>query len=254
LFEAMLKRPPKDIDVMLMEGSSLGRLSDDGQFPTEREIEQRFIESFKSTAGMVLVACSAQNIDRLVRIYRATKRSGRTLVVDAYAAEVLKATGSEHIPKPVRGWPNIAIYIPHFQRVQIKKKGIAPIVKSYRGFRLWPEQLTEHAPRSVMLFRPWMLRDLDRANAMIDARVIWSQWEGYLKEGPGAELKAECKRRNIPFEIIHTSGHASPRDLKRLAAAVAPKRLIPIHTFERNRFPSLFKNVTLVDDGDWVEV
>jgi ribonuclease J len=105
-----------------------------------------------------------------------------------------------------------------------------------------------------MLFRPWMLRDLDRANAMIDARVIWSQWEGYLKEGPGAELKAECKRRNIPFEIIHTSGHASPRDLKRLAAAVAPKRLIPIHTFERNRFPSLFKNVTLVDDGDWVEV
>lgn len=47
--------------------------------------------------------------------------------------------------------------------------------------------------------------------------------------------------------------HASPRDLKRLAAAVAPKRLIPIYTFERNQFPSLSKNVTLVDDGDWAE-
>ena len=254
LFEAMLKRPPKNIDVMLMEGSSLGRLGEDDEFPTEAEIEKRLFESIKATPGMVLVACSAQNIDRVVRVYRATKRSGRTLVVDAYAAEVLKATGSEHIPKPVKGWSNIAVYIPHFQRVQIKEKGIAAIVESYRGFRLWPEQLTEHAPHSVMLFRPWMLRDLDRADAMIDARVIWSQWEGYLKEGPGAELKAECKRRNIPFEIIHTSGHASPRDLKRLAAAVAPKRLIPIHTFERNRFPSLFKNVMVVDDGDWVEV
>src|ERR1019366_370781 len=154
----------KNIDVMLMEGSSLGRLSDDEQFPTEEELELRFIERFKATPGMVLVACSAQNIDRVVIVYRAAKRSGRTLVVDAYAAEVLKATGSEHIPKPVRGWPNIAVYIPHFQRLLLKKKGIAPIVDSYRGFRLWPEQLAEHAPRSVMLIRPWMMRDRSLAN------------------------------------------------------------------------------------------
>src|ERR1035437_2983999 len=116
LFEAMLKRPPKNIDVMLMEGSSLGRLSDDEQFPTEAAIEELLLKQFKATLGMVLVACSAQNIDRVVRIYRAAKRSGRTLIVDAYAAEVLKATGSEHIPKPVRGWSNIAVYIPFRQR------------------------------------------------------------------------------------------------------------------------------------------
>jgi len=99
-----------------------------------------------------------------------------------------------------------------------------------------------------------MLRDFDRAKAMTGARVIWSQWEGYLKEGKGAELKAECERRNIPFEVIHTSGHASPHDLKRLAAAIAPKRLIPIHTFERERFPLLFDNVTLANDGEWIGV
>jgi len=254
LFETMLKRPPKNIDVMLMEGSSLGRLHDDEQFPTEKELEPCFIERFKATPGMVLVACSAQNIDRVVRIYRAAKRSGRTMVVDAYAAEVLKATGSEHIPKPVRGWPNIAVYIPFRQRVQLKKKGIAPIVKSYRGFRLWPEQLADHAPRSVMLIRPWMVHDRSLANAMANSRVIWSQWEGYLKEGTGAELKLECERRHIPFEVIHTSGHASPRDLKRLAAAIAPKRLIPIHTFERERYPTLFDNVLLANDGEWIDV
>lgn len=32
---------------------------------------------------------------------------------------------------------------------------------------------------------------------------------------------------------------AVPGDLKRLAAAVAPKRLIRIHTFERDQFPRL---------------
>jgi ribonuclease J len=254
LFELMLRRPPRDISVMLMEGSSLGRLTGDGSFPTESELERQFIERFKTTPGMVLVACSAQNIDRVVTVYRAAKRTGRTLIVDAYAAEILKATGYDSVPKPVQRWPNIAVYIPQAQRVHLKAKGIAPIVESYRGFRLWPEQLAAHAPRSVMLFRGWMLRDLDRAGALNDARVIWSQWDGYLADGAGARLRAECVSRNIPFESIHTSGHASLADLKRLAAAVAPKRLIPIHTFERERFPEFFQNVTLVDDGVWVEV
>ena len=90
-----------------------------------------------------------------------------------------------------------------------------------------------------------MLRDLERAKALTGARVIWSQWEGYLKEGSGAQLKADCEARGIPFEIIHTSGHASIADLKRLAAAVRPKALVPIHTFEAERFPELFENVIL---------
>jgi ribonuclease J len=237
-----------------MEGSSLGRLADDQSFPSEAALEETFVDRFKATAGMALVACSAQNIDRVVTVYRAAKRSGRTLIVDAYAAEVLKATGQDSIPKPAPGWSNLSVFIPHSQRVQLVKKNIAPLVNSYRGFRLWPEQLAEHAPRSVMLFRGWMMRDLDRAQALIGARVLWSQWEGYLSGGAWAALKADCERRGIPFESIHTSGHASPGDLKRLAAAVAPKRLIPIHTFEREKFPSLFESVCLVNDGEWIEV
>jgi ribonuclease J len=99
-----------------------------------------------------------------------------------------------------------------------------------------------------------MMRDLERANALDGARVFWSQWDGYLKDGSGLKLKQECVARGIPFASLHTSGHAGPSDLKRLAAAVAPKRLIPIHTFERIRFPELFDNVLLADDGQWIEV
>jgi ribonuclease J len=254
LFEQMIANPPTRIDVMLMEGSSLGRLADDAKFETEDDLERAFAERFKVTLGMALVACSAQNIDRVVTVYRAAKRTGRTLIIDAYAAEVLKATGYDSIPKPVQGWPNIAVFIPQSQRVSLKLKGIAPIVDGYRGFRVWPENLADQASRSVMLFRGWMLKDIERAGALVGARVFWSQWDGYLQDGAGKMLKQECVTRGIPFEIIHTSGHASPGDLKRLAAAVAPKRLIPIHTFERDRFPDLFDNVTLIDDGQWIEV
>ena len=255
LFESLISNPPLNVDTMLMEGSSLGRLAADQSFPSEASLEEIFVDRFKDTAGMALVACSAQNIDRVVTVYRAAKRTGRTLIVDAYAAEVLKATGQDSIPKPVPGWSNLAVFIPQRQRIQLVQKNIASLVDSYRGFRLWPEQLAEHAARSVMLFRGWMMRDLERADALAGAKVLWSQWDGYLGAGsPGAALKADCESRGIPFEPIHTSGHASPGDLKRLATAISPKRLIPIHTFERLQFPRLFSNVELFDDNEWIEV
>lgn len=253
LFEALIHDPPRNIDIMLMEGSSLGRLDEEGTFPTEQALEEIFVERFRDTRGMALVACSAQNIDRVVTVYRAGMRTGRTLIVDAYAAEVLKATGHDSIPRPVAGWSNLAVFIPQRQRVQLKAKGIASLVDGYRAFRLWPEQLAEHASRSVMLFRGWMMRDLEAAGALSGARLFWSQWDGYLGVGTaGGALKSDCETRGIPFEVIHTSGHASPGDLKRLAAAVAPRRLIPIHTFERDRFPMLFANVFVADDGQWI--
>ncbi|MFC7699480.1 MBL fold metallo-hydrolase [Bradyrhizobium sp. GCM10028915] len=255
LFDALISDPPRDIDLMLMEGSSLGRLADNATFPSEENLEEIFVTRFQETEGLALVACSAQNIDRVVTVYRAAKRTSRSLLIDAYAAEVLKATGRDSIPQPAPGWSNLAVYIPQWQRVQLKAKGIAPLVDGYRGFRIWPGQLAETAPRSVMLFRGWMMSDLDRAGALKGARVFWSQWDGYLVEGQsGAALKADCERRGIPFETIHTSGHAGPTDLKRLAAAVAAKRLIPIHTFERLRFPDLFGNVELANDGEWIDV
>src|SRR6201999_3909372 len=116
LFEALITNPPLTVDTMLMEGSSLGRLAEVEPFPSEADLEEVFVERFNDTAGMALVACSAQNIDRVVTVYRAAKRTGRTLIVDAYAAEVLKATGQDSIPKPEPGWSNLAVFIPQSQR------------------------------------------------------------------------------------------------------------------------------------------
>ena len=135
LFDALLNAPPHDVDMMLMEGSSLGRLDEYQQFSSENDLEEIFVDRLKKTPGMALVACSAQNIDRVVSVYRACKRSGRVLLIDAYAAEILKAIDSDSIPKPTSDWSNIAVYLPQSQRRQLVKKGIAAIVDSYRGLK-----------------------------------------------------------------------------------------------------------------------
>ncbi|EAQ33441.1 metallo-beta-lactamase family protein [Nitrobacter sp. Nb-311A] len=56
LFEKLVSHPPNDVDVMLMEGSSFGRLDPDLAFPTETEVEQRLVELFGEIKGLALVA------------------------------------------------------------------------------------------------------------------------------------------------------------------------------------------------------
>jgi ribonuclease J len=248
LFERMVNHPPQGVDTMLMEGSSLGRLDEDARFPTESEIEARLVESF-TPPGFVAISASAQNIDRMVSIYRACKRTGRTLLLDLYAMEILKATGNANLPAP--GWPNLAVYVPEYQRRHIKRTERFDLLEPYKEARIYREHMAEIGDRAVMLFRPAMMRDVKEANLWPKARAVWSQWEGYLQDGPGAKLKSDLADLGVPFEVIHTSGHASVPDLKRLATAICASRLVPIHTFEGDRFQDYFKNVTRRQDGEW---
>lgn len=252
LFERMIAKPPQNIDVMLMEGSSLGRLGADQTFPEEAEVEALFIERFRSTAGLALVAASAQNIDRMVSLYRACKQTGRTLLIDLYAAEVLRATGNPRIPQS--DWAHVALYVPNYQRVQIKRSGRFDLLDGHKAQRVFAEDLPVLAPKAAMLFRPAMLNDLDRAGCLTGAEAIWSQWDGYLARPNGEKLLASLAERGIPLSHAHTSGHASIVDLKRLAKAVAPKALVPIHTFEAEQFPEHFADVALKQDGTWWEI
>ena len=252
LFERLISNPPRNIDVMLMEGSTLGRLDPDGTFPTEAEVEALFVGRFQQTQGLVLVAASAQNIDRMVSLYRACKRTGRTLLIDLYAAEVLRATQNPHIPQS--DWPNVALYVPQYQRVRIKKTERFDLLDAHKTHRIFNDDLASLAPKAVILFRHAMLADLDKASRLQGAHAIWSQWDGYLKKSTGRELLADLAGRHISVSHAHTSGHASIIDLKRLAAAVAPKALVPIYTFEADRFPEFFSAVVLKQDGHWWEV
>lgn len=249
LFERFVSAPPADVDVLLMEGSSIGRIDGHKTFPTEADLEAAFVRAFSATSGMALVCASAQNIDRVVSIFRACTRTGRRLLLDLYAAEVLAATGNDKIPQS--SWKEVALFTPGYQRITIARRRLFDKLERHKRHRLFPEQLKPNASKLVMLFRAPMLEDLERADCLGGSRLIWSQWHGYLQNETGRELLAAMTRHDIPVEHIHTSGHASIVDLKRFSAAVAPRRLVPIHSFETQRFPEFFANVEARRDGEW---
>ncbi|MDT8782725.1 MAG: MBL fold metallo-hydrolase [Candidatus Bathyarchaeota archaeon] len=252
LVERLITTPPKDVDTLLLEGSSLGRLNDDQRFPTEADIETQLVQTFSTTQGLALVHTSAQNIDRVVSIMRACKRTGKRLVIDLYTAAILEATGNRNIPQS--NWPDVALFIPQAQRVQIKQNAWFELLKHHSANRIFIENLQETPNKSVLLFRPLYCRDLERGDCLKGATYIYSQWEGYWEKESYQNLKEWLERNDIPKSSIHTSGHASPADLKRIVEAINPKKVVPIHTFLPERYKELFLNVQVHGDGEWWNV
>ena len=248
LFEKLISEPPDNIDVMLMEGSTIGRTGTEDVYPTEDELENGFQDRFKQAKSLTLVWTSGQNIDRLVTLYKACRRTGKKLVVDMYTANILKSIGNDRLPQP--GWKDFLVFLPRFQRNIIKDRQLFDFAKSFSFCRIYPEQLKAMRSNIVMLFRPSMVKDIEWADCVDGAVLIYSMWSGYLRE-PRLQWFLEWLERNqIPIKHCHTSGHASVADLRRFASAMKPEKLVPIHSFEPEAYTELFENVELRDDGE----
>ncbi len=248
LFERLLRHPPDGIDVLLMEGTTIGRKDTEGGAETERALEASFVKALHAP-GLCLVWTSSQNIDRLVTIFKACKRAKRELILDLYTAEILRATGNPHLPQGT--WQGVRVYVPEAQRRLVKRQAMFQVIDRYKTRRIFPERLAALAPRAALLFRPPMMEELNRANCLQGARLIYSLWKGYLNEERQQPFREWLKRWRIPMSHIHTSGHASVEDLKRLASAINPKRVVPIHTAQPGRFAKFFERVEMKRDGEW---
>lgn len=200
----------------------------------------------------MLVWTSGQNIDRLVTIFKACKKAGRQLILDLYTAEILRATENPNLPQGT--WERGRVFLPESQKRQIKKSRQFDRTTRYRATRIYPEDLADEASCSVMLFRSSMSRELERSGCLQDAKLIYSLWPGYLKQERQQLFLEWLKRHGIPLVHCHTSGHASTEDLRRFAKAIAPRMLVPIHSFEGRRFKDYFDCVEMKQDGQWWEV
>jgi ribonuclease J len=255
IFEQLVRDPPTDVDVLLMEGTNIrpGGAGGEAQM-SETDVELAIAATMRATSGMTLVMSSAQNIDRLVTIYRAALQSGRELVMDLYGASIVRATQNVNIPQPGPDWPRVHVYVPMWQRVKVKTARAFNRVEEVKDYRIYEEYLAENRSKLVMMFSMNSASALDKAGALEGSSCIWSLWNGYLTEPSGVRLTRFLEDHKIPFVQQHTSGHASIGDLQRLATAIGARRLVPIHSFGPEQFTDLFDNVTQEDDGAWWEV
>lgn len=252
LFERLVAHPPQNVDVLLMEGTTITRHGTEDGFPTEQAIEKDLVRIFRATPGMPLVWCSGQNIDRIVTVFRAAKRSNRTLILDMYTAHILKATGNANLPQA--DWAGVRVFLPEFQKRRIKRNKEFELAEGYKPYRIYPEHLAAAANTSAMLFRPSMQIDVEGAGCLDGACLVYSMWDGYLSDEKTKPFLAWLNKRGIPMRKCHTSGHAPVKDLKRLRAAFQNAVVVPIHTEQPSLYGDIFGNVQVCKDGVWWEV
>lgn len=262
LFEQLIENPPTDIDVLLMEGTMLGRTSDD--FPTESAVEDEIVKSIEGQRNTTFVICSSQNIDRIVSVFRACKKTEKTLVVDVYAAWVLEQMKLVSDRVPNMFWDKVKVIVSKDQYSQYEVVKANPeFFGDFQNEIFKPEHRIESSeiratPADfVQAIRLSGSKFIESYLTDDPVNVVYSQWLGYLDQDQG-QYGVDLLNRlrddpRINFIYAHTTGHALLEDLKRLAAAIDPRILIPVHTDNPNEFSNHFENVVVLNDGQELE-
>jgi ribonuclease J len=250
-FERLLRDPPSGIHALMMEGTQIGDgREEDG--PAENDLRRTLARRFRNHPGLVLVAWSSQNLDRTRTVFEAAREAGRVLVVDLYTATLANAAHAPGVP--VLGSNGLEVFCRRRERIQVKDAGEFARTEEIRRVLVFPEELARRARELVVMFRPSMISELERAGVLGGALAIWSMWRGYLDHPLEKRMAEVLARSGASLEVHHVSGHAYLSDLKRLVNAVRPGILVPIHTADPQRYASVFENVSIRADGASWEV
>jgi len=175
----------------------------------------------------VFVLCSSTHIDRIGAFYHANPR-GRLFVCDAYQKQQLETVRAAHAEKSMfYDFRHVYTYASNLDGI-MREKGFCMVVRQGAFF----ERVMAH------------YKD--------ECRLIYAMWTGYLDDRARNQALYDFVAP-YRYRVLHTSGHASPADIKRLCETVASKRgVIPIHTDAPDVFSTILPNerIFLLNDGE----
>ncbi|MCD5390568.1 MBL fold metallo-hydrolase [candidate division NPL-UPA2 bacterium] len=250
LFKRMTENPPKNIDCLLMEGSMLGR--DKQIYKDEISVQMAIEGILRNKTNIAFLFASSQNIDRIVSVYKACRRVNSIFVIDVYTAFILYKLNNISKNIPQFNWSNIRVKFFKDHVSKLADSGHRNLLYMFSNRKIELPEIDSKKSRVLMLLRdnslfPIVVRHIKDIKG---ATIIYSMWGGYLTE----KFKGYCSKNGIEIRQVHTSGHATLEDLKSFSDALKPKILVPIHTFESEEYPRLFKNVKMLKDSEALDL
>ena len=244
--DTFIKHVAKQADVLFTEGSMVTRR--DELTITEDELELAVVDELKGKNGITLVQSSSQNIGRIVSFYRAALRLGKTFVVDVYTANVLhelRALGNK-IPYP--SYDKLKVFFPYRLTQKVFNEIGAEYAKRFSTYHIPKEQVAAQQNEIIMWARPSMKKDLERCN-LTGGTFIYSMWQGYRNSAYQQSFENWLTEHGFRDVFLHTSGHATVSDIRRLIDGANPKKIVPIHTMQPDAFLDYSEKVELKNDG-----
>ena len=277
---------PKDIDVLITEGTMLSREKEAKKniVRTEEELGRKAKEYCKECKyNFVLV--SSTNLDTIMELYRNTPK-GKMFIVDSYQAEIM-LTAMQQRAEMFEKYGAFEIKNGEFCKpiyvIGKKKEGTHQVMISKQRMKMLRDMAKQIHPNFhigyadytrmtengfVMLIRPNRYKEIyencfeEAIREFSDKKVqlIYSMWKGYIEGDKTDQDIRELTRRFEQKKDLHTSGHAYVETLAEFIKRIAPKVVIPMHTEfaqgfqEKEAFSAYKGEVVLLEDLENYEV
>lgn len=241
-FENLINNPPKNIDYLLMEGTSI-RETKKVEFETEKSVFLELKRILAETKKIAFVMQAGSNITRLIQLYKACLSNRKTLVIDLYQYHLLKELQklNPNLP-PFDGDRTIRVYF-HKNQVRKLKNHDESLLEEYRNLQIGIHEIIKSEQRMVLRVSQHIFEEIasqfnSQNISLKNSNYIFSMWHGYIKQQKNFEEFVD--KHKLILVNVHTSGHAYLKDLQRFVKALEPGNLVPIHTLDREKFKNLF--------------
>ena len=241
---------------LLCEGTRMGQESEHNY--SEKEVEKKAGEIIAASKGLVLAYFSMSNVDRFMAFYRAARKNRRTLVIDTRLAHIIHNL-REKIPvlPDVMKDPHIAIYYRMSKSCTFCDKDYYIWEREYMGNMITYKEIVKEPERYVMHLGFYRLMELVYLQPK-DADFVYSMSEHFYEGEDNEEQRTIwenwMKHFKIKFHKLHSSGHASGKDLAEFIKTVNPKILIPVHTQNAEEFKKIHPHVKIPQKGERMEL
>ena len=212
--EKLLKRIGH-VDILVTEGTTLSRSS--GPALTEWDLSKQ-LKQYLAQYKYVFILCSTTNLDRIFAFANVVPR-GKYCLGDAYQTELVK-TVSDHWC--LTGSSAVSNFY-HMPKMSVYGKNILSQFKEQGGLFF---------VRGTDYFKN-IIQQVDKSQSL----MIYSMWDGYRAKA-GSSIP-DFLSLTGHWERLHSSGHATPKEIQFLIDTVTPDIVIPMHTDAPERIQSL---------------
>ena len=221
--DKILDRRIGKVDAIITEGTTVSRT--DGKTVTEWELQAR-VRNYLQQYKYVFVLCATTNLDRIFALARAVPR-GKYCICDDYQ-KTLVETVSKH-------WNGISSFYEMPKLLSFKYHPPARFAEL--GGLMFVRANTKFEA---------IIRQYDPAQSIL----LYSMWDGYRTK-PDSNIP-EFLSLTGTWAELHTSGHASPDDLRHVIEKADPEIVIPMHTDAPQKMQTLCQNrkVILLKDRE----
>jgi ribonuclease J len=229
--EFMRAAKASDPEALIIEGTNIV----EANISSEDEVKAKITLAVKETPQLVMVGCNITDLDRLQTLYEVAKANDRQIAITMKQAFMIDSLRSAGLAIFDVADENVLIF-------QKEKKGVHEFEKQIEAKyqnTIRSSDIPAQQKKLLLILGFYEFNELVEINPEGGSIYILSQSEPFNEEMELQfdKLKQWLATYGVALYLIHSSGHATPHELRRFIAEVKPKKTFLIHTEQ----PELYK-------------